>query len=191
MLHAPARRRRRRTTDQEDPLSQSRSLALLALSLGFALSACKPAQPPAPAAADPAAPPMASAPATPPAAGTATDPSAQCPQPEFDAFLAQFGHDIAVQEKATADPLISESVDPQAQPEPAQVTRQVPLAEVEWPVMPDPAGLSRQGREMQVTPQADGSMQVRIRKPDTSDQQTYTFAQKPCWQLQRVVDESI
>jgi len=134
---------------------------------------------------------MASAPATAPAAGTATDPSAQCPQPEFDAFLAQFGHDIAVQEKATADPLISESVDPQAQPEPAQVTRQVPLAEVEWPVMPDPAGLSRQGREMQVTPQADGSMQVRIRKPDTSDQQTYTFAQKPCWQLQRVVDESI
>jgi len=34
-------------------------------------------------------------------------------------------------------------------------------------------------------------MQVRIRATDTSDQQTYTFRQQPCWQLVRVEDESI
>ena len=65
------------------------------------------------------------------------------------------------------------------------------MAEVEWPVIPDPAALSRQGRELQVTPQADGSVQVLIRKPNTSDQQIYTFAQKPCWTLVKREDESI
>ena len=67
----------------------------------------------------------------------------------------------------------------------------ISIFEVEWPVIPDPATLSRLGRELQITPQADGSVQVRLRTPNTSDQQIYTFAQKPCWQLQSVDDQSI
>lgn len=168
---------------------KSRSLTLLALSLGLALSACKPTpSAETTAAADPAAATPAAAPITATAADTT---AAQCPHADFNAFLTYFSNDIALQEKSVADPLTVESVDAEAQPEPRPVTKQVPLAEVEWPVMPDTATLPRQGREMQVTPQADGSVQVRIHKPDTSDQQTYTFAQKPCWQLQKVVDESI
>jgi hypothetical protein len=179
-----------RTTDQEDPLSQSRSLALLALSLGLALTACKPTEPTTPAGTQPATPaPATTAATTAPAAPA--DAATQCPHADFNTFLAHFGNDIALQEKSVADPLLTESIDANAEPEPAKVTKQVPLAEVEWPVIPDPAALSRQGRELQVTPQADGSVQVLIRKPNTSDQQIYTFAQKPCWQLQSVDDQSI
>ena len=39
--------------------------------------------------------------------------------------------------------------------------------------------------------QDDGSMKVLIRTPDTSNQQSYYFAQRPCWQLVRMTDESI
>lgn len=170
-------------------MSQSRSLALLALSVGLALAACKPTEPTAPVAADPAIAPAAASSTTAPPA-TAAD-AAQCPHADFDTFLSHFGNDIALQEASVADPLSSESLDAAAEPEPRQVSRDIPLAEVEWPVMPDPATLSRQGRELKVTSQPDGSMQVQIRKPDTSDQQTYTFARKPCWQLQRVVDDSL
>ncbi|MGV6484046.1 hypothetical protein ACTUVJ_002618 [Stenotrophomonas indicatrix] len=163
-----------------------RSLALLAPALGLALSACTPAPQPAPAEAPaPAAAPASTAKAVEPA------PAVACPHPAFDTFLKHFGNEITLQEKATADPLLDSYVDAGAEPEPRTVERPVALADVEWPVMPDPAGLAGQGRQMQVTAVADGQMQVQIRTPDSSDQQTYTFAQKPCWTLVKREDESI
>lgn len=169
--------------------------AALALALGLALSACKPAPQAAPAeAAAPAPAPTstaatASAPAAPVAASAGA--GTQCPHPVFEDFLAHFGHEIALQEAATADPLLDSYIDAGAEPEPATAERTVALAEVEWPVMPDPATLKGRGREMQVTALADGRMQVQMRTPDTSDQQTYTFVRRPCWQLVRREDESI
>lgn len=163
-----------------------RSLALLAPALGLALSACTPAPQPAPAEAPaPAAAPASTAKAVEPA------PAVACPHPAFDTFLKHFGNEITLQEKATADPLLDSYVDAGAEPEPRTVERPVALADVEWPVMSDPAGLAGQGRQMQVTAVADGQMQVQIRTPDSSDQQTYTFAQKPCWTLVKREDESI
>ncbi|MFL0348339.1 hypothetical protein [Stenotrophomonas lactitubi] len=163
-----------------------RSLALLAPAVGLVLSACTPAPQPAPAVAlAPAAAPASTAKAVEPA------PAVACPQPAFDTFLKHFGNEITLQEKATADPLLDSYVDAGAEPEPRTVERPVALADVEWPVMPDPAGLAGQGRQMQVTAVADGQMQVQIRTPDSSDQQTYTFAQKPCWTLVKREDESI
>lgn len=163
-----------------------RSLALLAPALGLALSACTPAPQPAPAEAPaPAAAPASTAKAVEPA------PAVACPHPAFDTFLKHFGNEITLQEKATADPLLDSYVDAGAEPEPRTVERPLALADVEWPVMPDPAGLAGQGRQMQVTAVADGQMQVQIRTPDSSDQQTYTFAQKPCWTLVKREDESI
>ncbi|WP_251474129.1 hypothetical protein [Stenotrophomonas lactitubi] len=163
-----------------------RSLALLAPALGLALSACTPAPQPAPAEAPaPAAAPASTAKAVEPA------PAVACPHPAFDTFLKHFGNEITLQEKATADPLLDSYVDAGAEPEPRTVERPVALADVEWPVMPDPAGLAGQGRQMQVTAVADGQMQVQIRTPDSSDQQTFTFAQKPCWTLVKREDESI
>ena len=170
-----------------------RSLVLLAPALGLVLSACTPAPQPAPADAPaPAAAPASTAtavePAPAPAPAVAT---AACPHPAFDTFLKHFGNEITLQEKATADPLLDSYVDAGAEPEPRTVQRPVALADVEWPVMPDPAGLAGQGRQMQVTAVADGQMQVQIRTPDSSDQQTYTFAQRPCWTLVKRGDESI
>ncbi|WP_447935813.1 hypothetical protein [Stenotrophomonas lactitubi] len=163
-----------------------RSLALLAPALGLALSACTPAPQPAPAEAPaPAAAPASTAKAVEPA------PAVACPHPAFDTFLKHFGNEITLQEKATADPLLDSYVDAGAEPEPRTVERPLALADVEWPVMPDPAALAGQGRQMQVTAVADGQMQVQIRTPDSSDQQTYTFAQKPCWTLVKREDESI
>lgn len=171
---------------QVDPMKLRRSLALLAPALGLALSACTPAPQPAPAEAPaPAAAPASTAKAVEPA------PAVACPHPAFDTFLKHFGNEITLQEKATADPLLDSYVDAGAEPEPRTVERPLALADVEWPVMPDPAGLAGQGRQMQVTAVADGQMQVQIRTPDSSDQQTYTFAQKPCWTLVKREDESI
>jgi len=166
-------------------------MTLLALSLSILLAACKPdAAPTAPADA---AAPVAEAPAAAPAAApaTAADASATCELADFDAFLPEFGRKIALQEKSVADPLLSERYDTEGQGEPTLITEKVPLSEVTWPVMPNPSGLKAVGREMQVTKEADGSMKVLIRTPDTSNQQSYYFAQRPCWQLVRMADESI
>ncbi|WNH53794.1 hypothetical protein [Stenotrophomonas oahuensis] len=173
-------------------------MTLVALSLSLLLAGCKPN------AAEPAAPAHPSPTAVAPAATTGTAPAdaapaepvaadaqASCPYPDFDTFLPHFGAEIALQEKATADPLISEYVDVTADPEPAQVVQQIPLAEVTWPVMPNPASAGSKAREITHTTQPDGSIKVQFRTPNTSDQQSYYFAQKPCWQLVRKVDESI
>ena len=166
-----------------------RSLVLLAPVFSLALAACTQA----PQASQPqpaeAAAPAAQAAAAAPAAATPAAPA--CPHEQFDTFLKHFGNEIALQETATADPLRDSYVDAGAEPEPKTVEKQLPLAEVEWPVMPDPATLAGRGREMTITAQADGQMQVLMRTPDTSDQQVYTFARTPCWTLVSRADESI
>ncbi|MGV8960969.1 MAG: hypothetical protein ACOH1V_11405 [Stenotrophomonas sp.] len=156
-------------------------MTLLAFSLSAVLAACTPD----------AAPTAALAAGSATAAPAVADASPSCPYPTFEAFLPHFGNEIVLQEKSVADPLVSEYIDTAAEPEPQLVSQKIPLREVTWPVMPDPATLPRQGREMEVTHQDDGSMKVLIRKPDTSDQQSYYFTQRPCWQLVRMVDESI
>ncbi|MBB5878316.1 hypothetical protein [Xanthomonas sp. 3498] len=153
-------------------------LTLLALAAG--LVACKAHS----AGSDPAAT-TPTAPLRPAAAATP-----RCQDADFDAFLKRFSADIAVQEKATADPLMMIHIDPDAQPEPAPVTRNVPLAEVEWPVIPNLDAARKGGREVVVTQNAQGR-QVMVRMPDTGDQQVYQFAQKPCWTLVKVDDQTL
>ncbi|MEG0182432.1 MAG: hypothetical protein RR704_03095 [Stenotrophomonas sp.] len=166
----------------------------LALAAGIMLAGCSPAPQAAPAAPATPTPDAAAAlatatPAAPAVQGTAT--AAACPHPAFDSFLQHFGREIILQEASTADPLLDSHVDADAQPEPVTVVRKVPLADVEWPVMPNPSSLPGQGREMSVTRLPDGQMEVLMRTPNSSDQQRYTFAQAPCWQLVRRDDESI
>lgn len=145
------------------------------VSLALALAACAPA----------------SNPAGPPAAATQAEPAAACPIENFDAFIDRFGREIAFQELTTSDPLVVERYDTAAEPEPRRVVQEVALADVVWPVMPRLDLLSGRGRVYDIAPTAEGRMEVQIRTPDTSDQQRYVFGQSPCWQLQRVVDESI
>ncbi|MBB3857832.1 hypothetical protein FHY29_003282 [Xanthomonas arboricola] len=173
--------------DQEDPLALFRT-SLHAFALSLALVACKPQAEPAGAATPAAnAASAASAPATAPATPAQ---ATTCPSADFSTFLKSFSADIAVQEKATADPLTMIQLDPDAQPEPAPVTRTVPLAKVEWPVIPNLEAARNGGREVTISEEADGR-QVLVRTPDTGDQQVYHFAQRPCWMLVKVDDQSL
>jgi len=150
------------------------------LVLGLMLAACKPQGETNAAASLPstagAAPVVAAAP--------------RCPDADFDSFLKRFSADIKVQEKATANPLTMIRLDPGAQPEPKPVHREVPLAEVEWPVIPNLDAARNGGREVVFSHNADGR-QVLVRTADTSDQQVYHFVQRPCWTLVKVDDQSL
>ncbi|XQA71986.1 hypothetical protein ACM9XB_17065 [Xanthomonas sacchari] len=153
---------------------------LTSLALAAALVACK---------AQPAGSTVAAATAAPAQAAPAAA-APRCQDADFDAFLKRFSANIAVQEKATANPLTMIHIDPDAQPEPAPVTRNVPLAEVEWPVIPNLEAARKGGREVVVTQNA-GGRQVMVRTPDTGDQQVYQFEQKPCWTLVKVDDQAL
>ncbi|MCD9124819.1 hypothetical protein [Luteimonas fraxinea] len=121
----------------------------------------------------------------------ATDAASACPIDAFDAFIERFGREIAFQELTTADPLVVERYDTTAEPEPRRVVEDVALANVVWPVMPRLDLIGGIGRTYDIAPIADGRVEVQVRTSDTSDQQRYVFGRSPCWQLQRVVDESI
>ncbi|WP_372392135.1 hypothetical protein ACCQ05_19180 [Xanthomonas sp. NCPPB 3582] len=157
---------------------------LTALALSLALAACSAQAPPA----APGAPTAAASATT--AAAAAPAPVANCPDADFSSFLKRFGAEIAVQEKATADPLTMIQLDLEAQPEPAPVVREVPLATVEWPVIPNLDAARKGGREVVVSEDA-GGRQVLVRTPDTGGQQVYHFAQRPCWTLVKVDDQSL
>ncbi|WP_425510713.1 hypothetical protein [Xanthomonas floridensis] len=123
-------------------------------------------------------------------AAPAPAPAASCPDADFSAFLKRFSAEIAVQEKATANPLTMIQLDPEAQPEPAPVAHDVPLAKVEWPVIPNLDAARNGGREVVVSEDA-GGRQVLVRTPNSGDQQVYHFAQRPCWTLVKVDDQSL
>ena len=114
-----------------------------------------------------------------------------CPTGTFGEFLDRFGRDLAFQKAVTADPLTVERYDTAAEPEPRLVTGRVAQREIAWPVMPRLDTLAAQGRIHEIAPTAEGGRRVLIRRPDTSDQQTYIFEQVPCWQLQGVIDASV
>ncbi|MEF3082051.1 hypothetical protein V3391_07460 [Luteimonas sp. SMYT11W] len=136
---------------------------------------------------------MACAPASNSAAAqpAATSTASACPIDSFDVFIERFGREIAFQELTTADPLVVERYDTAAEPEPRRVVADVALADVVWPVMPRLDLVGGSGRTYDIAAVADGRIEVQVRTPDTSDQQRYVFGKSPCWQLQRVVDESI
>jgi len=131
---------------------------------------------------------VASRPSTSAAAPVAAAP--RCPDADFDSFLKRFSADITVQEKATANPLTMIRLDPDAQPEPKQVNREVPLSGVEWPVIPHLDAARGGGLEVVVSKNAAGR-QVLVRTADTGDQRIYHFVQRPCWTLVKVDDQSL
>lgn len=155
--------------------------ALLAFLL--TLAACKPAA--APAAPEGAASPQPQAPAA------ASTPTAACPDTDFAAFLQRFASSADTQRAATANPLTMESVDAEAMPEPRRVTKQVPLAEVTFPVMPAPAQREAEGLQETITEASATDRMVKHAVPDSGVQVRYEFHAAPCWQLVRVSDDTI
>lgn len=155
--------------------------ALLAFAL--TLAACKPAA--APAA------PEASTPAAPQSSAAASAQTAACPDADFTAFLKRFEASADAQRGATADPLTMESVDAEAMPEPRRVTRQVALADVTFPVMPERAMRQAEGLQETLTEPSPTERVVKHAVPDSGVQVRYDFQASPCWKLVRVSDDTI
>jgi len=120
-----------------------------------------------------------------------SQPASSCAEPDFDSFLHRFGREIAFQEKSVADPLESAFVDATAELEPQTVSNEIPLEDVEWPIIADMTMLQKSGHEIKISDEPEGIKKVLVRKPDTGDQQSYYFAHKPCWQLVKMFDESL
>lgn len=146
------------------------------------LAACKPAT--APAAPEPRATPE---PQTPIATSS---PAPACADADFAAFLQRFASSADAQRASTADPLTMQSVDANAQPEPAPVSKEVPLVEVKFPIMFDAAERKAQGLEQSVRELAPDRQEVTVNVPDTGIQTRYEFHASPCWQLIRVSDDT-
>jgi hypothetical protein len=163
--------------------------ASLTFAVAATLAACNSSQPPAPEAT-----PAAAAATAPQAAASAVaaGPSNTCPAPTFDGFLKQFTDDPAVQKRYIADPLESDTVDANAEPEPAPVKKMLPKAEVTFPVIPDSARQGKDGFVMKKTAEGDTGYAVELAKPDTDYQMTFHFRSADgCWQLVRTEDDSL
>lgn len=161
--------------------------ALLCLALAL-LTACDrtPSVPPPAASTD--APVRAAAPAPRAPADTAQ----ACPDADFESFLKRFESSPDAQRAATADPLAMTSIDTDAQPEPARVTRQVPRAEVEFPVMANAATRQAEGTTLRVEDTlAQRERIVVVSRPDSGAQVRLVFNTLPCWTLTAVHDDSL
>lgn len=157
------------------------SLALL-----LVLAACKPTTPDTQTGTDAPAPVAPSS-----AAQPAAQPAPACPDVDFAAFLQRFEGSVDVQRASTADPLTMESIDPEAEPEPAPVSRNVPLAEVNFPVMVDASQRQAEGSQQTVTELGADAREVKIATPDTDAQIRFEFRADPCWKLVKVSNDSL
>lgn len=159
------------------PTRAGHAKLVIAAGLAFVLASC--------------APDSTSLAAPAPAAAAASEATTACPTDAFDVFIERFGREIAFQELTTADPLVIERYDAAVGSEPRRVVEEIAVADIAWPVMPRLDSDDDGGRTHAFIPIADGRMEVHVRRPDTSDQQRYVFRRAPCWQLQRVIDDSI
>jgi len=157
------------------------------LTLLLALAACTPAAAPADAQTTTGATPVDNAPA---AAATAT-PAPTCEDADFPAFLARFAGNADVQRASTADPLVMDSIDSEATPEPRRVSKRVPLAEVEFPVFFDASRREAEGLQETVTELGSAEYEVTHGIPDSDAQIRFNFRADPCWKLVRVSNDLI
>lgn len=117
---------------------------------------------------------------------------AQCPDADFDAFLKRFEASADAQRAASTDPLTMSRIDPDAQPEPAPVTRQVAKAEVKFPVLAAAATRTSEGAALRVQDTlAKTQRVVVVSRPDSGAQMRFVFDATPCWTLTAVHDESM
>ncbi|WP_148650391.1 hypothetical protein [Lysobacter capsici] len=167
-------------------MKRNQLLLLSALLGSLALAGCDVASKSSQAApAAQAAAPSAATPAAAPAKATIA-----CPSQDFDAFLKAFADDVEVQKAHTQRPLQSDSVDPNADPEPKQVTAMLDGDALQFPVMPSSQTQKSDGLVLSQT-ELNGDKQVMLVKPDTDYQLSFFFRKGECWTLYRKRDDSL
>ena len=118
--------------------------------------------------------------------------AATCPARDFAGFFQAFSDSPAVQRAFTAADVDFTQMDVDAQPEPREVTRNVPLASIVFPIAPTTTEQARQGLETRVTEMSNGMIRAQLNKPDTDYQLVYIFrARSDCWELYAKVDTSL
>ena len=155
-----------------------------ALVLLLALAACKPASSTTEAGTSP--PPAPSTPASGPAAT-----GAACPDPDFASFLKRFERSADAQRTATADPLTMDSIDSEAIPEPKRITKQVALADLDFPLLLASAQRQAEGLQETVVELAPTEREVTHGIPESDAQVRFLFRAAPCWTLVRVSSDAI
>jgi len=114
-----------------------------------------------------------------------------CPAGTFTGFLQAFAADMAVQRAHTRIPLIDETVDPNAEPEPRTVRRMLDAAHIRFPLLPSPAEQRRKHMTMHSRAVPAG-METTLRTGETDDQIRLLFRrEKGCWTLIRRSDDSL
>lgn len=122
----------------------------------------------------------------------ATADQSPCPSDEFQVFFDAFTDSMSVQKAFTRWPLASVSLDPAAQPEPAQVTRQIARHQATFPLLMTVQRAAQDGLEVSVQELGDGRTIVTYAKPDTDYQLRYRFRfNGQCWQLVGIQDDSL
>lgn len=164
--------------------SRSAAIALAAL---LALSACTNTAT-APAPAESVARP---APSTPPTKANPAPDARECPDADFALFLQRFENSVDVQRASTADPLTMERIDADAEPEPARVSRQVPLAQAPFPVMRTAMQRTAEGLQETIEEHGPNEREVKHAMPDSGVQVRFLFRAEPCWTLVRVSDDTV
>lgn len=116
---------------------------------------------------------------------------AACPSAKFPAFFAAFSDSVAVQKAFTDYPLTNVMLDHAAQPEPRQVSKQLPKAKLSFPLMPPKAVRTKQALAFRVDQETDTNAKVTLFKEDTGYQVAYYFRKDACWKLERREDLSM
>ncbi|MEN3748011.1 hypothetical protein TPR58_12620 [Sphingomonas sp. HF-S3] len=125
-------------------------------------------------------------------AGVAHAEAAPCPASNFDGFLKAFSDSAQVQRSFTAPTVQVTEIDATAEPEPREMTRSQPRASLRFPVMMSTADQSSDGLSASVTRPDAETVRVKLEKPDTGYQLSYSFRPRGnCWELFAKADTSL
>lgn len=116
--------------------------------------------------------------------------AAGCDIEDFPTFMREFARSVAVQEGATADPLILRSLE-EGDPEPVAQSKEVPLSDVEWPVIGTLSGLEAQGHELIWHKDSADQESLQVRGGDNGLNIRYVFRRAPCWTLTEIDNASL
>lgn len=119
------------------------------------------------------------------------EPEPVCPSQDFDRFLQRFANDVEEQKAFVITPLQNGFIDPEAQPEPRQVSQLLDKAQLDFPLMPDDKQQRAQG--LTLTRQLTGTdrAMIKLTKADTDYQRSLFFKREACWMLYRIQDDSL
>lgn len=114
-----------------------------------------------------------------------------CPSSDFSIFIRTFSNDVNVQKTFTKYPLKKQFLDPDAEPEPKKVIRNLKRHQIQFPIIPLHEERVKQSLEIHIASVTANTATVTLVKPDTDYQVSYYFRKSGCWGLVRIEDWSL